>query len=177
MPVVAANNASDEGKKRANYICDGVADEIEIQAAINGSPYMLQGAFKGEQWLEDAKSYWTVHFRAIEERLLSALQYVQLDRRNRKTFSPVFASILKDMGSTFDSVLNALVRGAGVPPRRKYYDIRDYCDFLKREVVDVHRQSVHLRPLHPKGLVGPFEELRVKDGVPEWWNAYNKVKH
>jgi len=33
--VVAANNSTDRGKAQADYVCDGVNDQVEIQAAIN----------------------------------------------------------------------------------------------------------------------------------------------
>ena len=33
--VVAANNSSNEDKEIADYVCDGVNDEVEIQAALN----------------------------------------------------------------------------------------------------------------------------------------------
>ncbi len=49
--VVAASNASDESKTRADYICDGTADDVEIQAAIyslptvGGKVYLTEGTF------------------------------------------------------------------------------------------------------------------------------------
>ena len=36
--IVAASNASPRSKLGADYVCDGTADEVEIQAAINGLP-------------------------------------------------------------------------------------------------------------------------------------------
>lgn len=116
MTFVAASDASDEDKRRANYVCDGIADDVEIQAAIDGSPYMLQREFNDQQWFKEAQSYWKERFRGIEARLSAALGYVQLDRRNRGSFSLEFASILRDAGSVFGSVLDALVEGVGSPP-------------------------------------------------------------
>ena len=49
--VVAASDASDESKTRADYICDGTADDVEIQAAIyslptvGGKVYLTEGTF------------------------------------------------------------------------------------------------------------------------------------
>ncbi len=36
--VVAANNASAQSKLEADYVCDGIADDVEIQAAIEALP-------------------------------------------------------------------------------------------------------------------------------------------
>lgn len=36
--LVAASNAADATKRRAQYVCDGVADNLEIQAAIDALP-------------------------------------------------------------------------------------------------------------------------------------------
>jgi hypothetical protein len=49
-PVVAPNDASTAVKAVADYACDGTADEVELQAAINASPvggsvYLLPGTF------------------------------------------------------------------------------------------------------------------------------------
>ena len=49
--VVAASDASNESKARADYICDGTADDVEIQAAIDSLPavggkvYLTEGTF------------------------------------------------------------------------------------------------------------------------------------
>lgn len=33
--IIAASDASDEDKARADYICDGIDDQVELQAAID----------------------------------------------------------------------------------------------------------------------------------------------
>ncbi|MFC1950545.1 NosD domain-containing protein [Chloroflexota bacterium] len=49
--VVAASDSSDLGKKQADYVCDGVDDQVEIQAAIDalpadgGSVLLLEGLY------------------------------------------------------------------------------------------------------------------------------------
>jgi len=35
---VAASNASDKSKAQADYVCDGTADDVQIQAAIAALP-------------------------------------------------------------------------------------------------------------------------------------------
>lgn len=181
MPFVAASDARDEDRRRADYVCDGIADNFEIQAAINeltgGGLCILRDKFQGMKWFSDATSYWVSHFGPVEERLLEASRWVAVHRDNGKTYSTGLASILRDAGSIFDSVLRALVKGVGIPPRGRDHDIVEFCDFLRREAPDIHRRSVTIRPCLPAGVVVPFEELKAQDGVPAWWTAYNKVKH
>jgi hypothetical protein len=177
--LVAASDASAGSKKRADYICDGIADDVEIQAALEGGAGMLRERFEREDWFSRAQSYWLSQFSSVEGRLLSAFEYVELHPENRETFSREFASILRDAGSVFGSVADELVRGAGLTPRRKdgNYDFVDYRDFLRKEVPDLHRRTVDLRPVFPVSGVAPFEELQNEPGIPAWWHAYNSVKH
>jgi hypothetical protein len=178
--LVAASDATPGSKKRAGYICDGTADDVEIQAAIDGLPggggAVLRDRFQGEEWFSRAKSYWGSRFPSVEARLQTAFRYVELHRENGKTFSYEFSSILRDSGGIFASVADALVRGASAAPKRRY-DFPDYRDFLRKEDTDLHRRTVDLRAVFPASVVVPFEELQTKRGIPAWWNAYNKVKH
>jgi len=178
--LVAASDATAGSKKRADYVCDGAADDVEIQAAIDALPgdggTMLRDRFQGEEWFSRAKSYWLSRFASVEARLQTAFRYVELHRNNRNTFSYEFGSILRDSGGIFASVADALVRGASAAPKRRY-DFPDYRDFLRKEDPSLHRRSVDLRPVFPVSLVVPFEELQTERGIPAWWNAYNDVKH
>jgi hypothetical protein len=181
--LVAASDATPGSKKRANYICDGTADDVEIQAAIDGlsggGGAVLRDRFQGQEWFSRAQACWVSQFSSVEGRLLSAFEYVELHPENRSTFSREFAGILRDAGSIFGSVADELVRGAGLAPRRRdgNYDFVDYRDFLWKQVPDLHRRTVALRPVFPMSVVTPFEELQTEAGIPAWWNAYNKVKH
>lgn len=180
-PLVAANDASSESKARAAYVSNGIADDIEIQAAIKELPggglAMLRDKFQGKQWFSEATAYWASGFRPLVERLLEASRWVTFHRDNRDTDSVGLASVLKDAGGVFDSTLRALVKGAGIPPRGRDHDIVDFCNFLQREVPDIARRSVAIRTCLPAGVVVPLEELEAEGDVPAWWTAYNKVKH
>lgn len=180
---VAASDADAQTKKRADFVCDGIADDVEIQAAIDALPgeggtMLLRDKFQGQEWFSDAKSYWAAQFPSIEERLRAVSRCVALHRDNRETYSVELATLLKEAGSIFDSVLRALVKGAGsAPKRRDHHDIHDFCNFLRMEVPDIHKRSLAIRPCLPAGVVVPFKGLDAQDGVPGWWRAYNKVKH
>ncbi len=106
----------------------------------------------------------------------ATFRYVELHSENWNTFSYEFASILRDSGSVFSSVADALVRGASAAPRHEY-NFGDYRDFLRREVPDIGQRTVCVRPCFPAGIIVPFEELQTATGTLGWWDAYNKVKH
>ena len=137
---------------------------------------VLTNKFANQGWFQLAASYLSSRFPAVEERLQNALRYVDLHRDNRDTFSYEFASILRDSGSLFSSVADALLAGAKTTTGCRY-DFGDYRDFLLSEVPDIFKRTVTLRRCFPAGVVVPFEELWTGIGIPAWWNAYNQVKH
>ena len=179
--LVAASDSSAESKARAGYIGDGIADNIEIQAAIDGlSKVSLRDKFGHEEWFLRAASYWESRFRAVQGRLVATFRYVEFHAGNRDAFSYEFASILRDAGSIFGSVADAVTRGAGVASKRRRadeYSFPDYRHFLLGQDPDLPRRTVDLRPLFPASVVVPFEELTDRRGIPRWWDAYNGVKH
>lgn len=137
---------------------------------------VLKNKFANHGWFQLAASYLSSRFPSVEERLQTAFRYVELHRDNRNTYSYEFASILRDSGSLFSSVADALVAGAKGTTGRKY-DFGDYRDFLLSEVPDIFKRTVTLRCCFPVGVVVPFEELQTGTGTPSWWHAYNQVKH
>jgi len=60
--IVAASNASDESKQKADYVCDGTNDEVEIQQAIDDLPtqggmvFLTEGTFNISQYINLYKS-------------------------------------------------------------------------------------------------------------------------
>ena len=136
----------------------------------------LRNKFINQGWFQRAASYLSSRLPVVEKRLQDALRYVELHRDNRDTFSYEFASILRDSGSLFSSVADALLAGAKATTGRRY-DFGDYRDFLLGEVPDISRRTVTFRRCFPAGVVVPFEELQTGPGIPAWWSAYNQVKH
>lgn len=63
--IVAANDSSDSSKSRADYLCDGKNDEIEILQAFNdvgqgGFVLLMEGSFFCNRSLEPTKKYQTL---------------------------------------------------------------------------------------------------------------------
>jgi hypothetical protein len=176
MDIVVASSDSKDAHK-ADFRCNGVADNVEIQAAIDSlSSNTLKNKFGNEKWFGEPYTYLTQRYRAIEDRTANTFKFVALDRDNEKTFSYEFAGILKDSGSVFSSVMDNLVRNVTAKTKRRY-DFRDYRKFLIDEVSNIHLRVVAVNDLFPMIII-PFSALRdLKRGQPRWWRAYNVIKH
>ena len=59
-------------------------------------------------------------------RIVDTDRYVECDAANSTTYSYEFGSILRDIGSTFGSVLDNLVRNSKNEPSDKRYNMYDY---------------------------------------------------
>jgi len=131
--------------------------------------------FKDEIWFAKAWNYLSARRPVIQARLENTFRFVELHKANESTFSYEFASILRDAGSVFGSVLDALVKGHKGDPRLRT-NFKCYRELLITYDPDIPRRSVRIRALFPGGLVLPLTAL-AKDNLPSWWQAYNKVKH
>jgi hypothetical protein len=138
---------------------------------------LLWNQYKGQEWFELASGYCFHRFEIIESRFYEATRYVSINTENRATFSYEFASILRDCGSTFSSVMDAIVKGTGEVKPDIDTTIAHYRKFLYERIRDINRISLQIRPLFPKGMVLPFDGLNTIDDSPNWWDAYNNVKH
>ena len=129
-----------------------------------------------KRWYLEASEYLKHRRRFIQSRFLDCIRYVDLHSSNKNTFSYELAGVLKDCGSCFGSVLDAMVKGSRFTPKPKS-DIRDYRSFLLAQDPRIWRSSVHIRSRFPKGLILPLYSLKKGNASPRWWTAYNQVKH
>ena len=137
---------------------------------------ILWNKYKEQGWFESANQYCFHRFNIVESRLLTASRYVEINTHNRNTFSYEFASIIRDCGSIFTSTMDAFVKGTKATAKSETY-FSDYRNFLCREITNIDKISLQIRPCFPSGLIVPYEGLEIPTGVPIWWNAYNHVKH
>lgn len=136
----------------------------------------IKSKFSNQDWFQPAADYLLSRFSAVESRLETTFRYVELSSDNRNVFSYEFCSILRDSGSIFSSIIDALINGSSTTQNNKY-SFSHYRVFLLDVVPDIYKTTVCMRPCFPSGIIIPFEELKTNKGVPKWWSAYNKVKH
>lgn len=134
----------------------------------------LYPKFGKEAWYEGLYGYLSLRYFHIERRIIEASRYVEISAENKTTFSSEFASIIRDIGSTFGSLGDGLVKNTLVGPKREY-DIRDYLKFIVDEVKDAELIGVRLITPFTHHFVFPFENT--KSSTPAWWTAYNNLKH
>lgn len=128
-----------------------------------------------EEWYVQASEYLKERRAFIQKRFLECMRYVDVRSENSETFSYEFASILRDCGSVFSSVLHPMLKGSGFTSK-DVTTIADYRSFLTTQDKTVHLYSVHFRSRFPSGLILPLYSLK-NNKSPRWWDAYNEVKH
>jgi hypothetical protein len=154
-------------------------DDDEITRGYRSYLYCkaeLYDKYAKNQWFNEALGYLSVRYYPIEMRILETLRYVELAPQNSTTFSFEYGSIIRDIGSSFSSVLDKLVRNTIREPS-KIYDIRDYRKFLIRETEDIDSIAAKLITPFKRNLILPFANIRDKKARIKWWDAYNNLKH
>jgi hypothetical protein len=145
---------------------------------IDGQRNVVTGFFQDhheKEWYIQASEYLRERRTFVQQRFIECMRYVEVHYENRDAFSYEFAGILRDCGSVFSSVLDAMIRGSRFR-RKRNTDIRDYKAFLKAQDDRLYLYSVHFRSRFPGGLILPLYSLK-RTGNPGWWHAYNSVKH
>ncbi len=174
---VAAFDSPKSERESADFRCDGVSDDVEINVAIDlpGKLNLLKTKYGASRWFKETSDYLGQRYQQEEGRMEEAFKFVTLSRDNGSVYSYEFSSILRDTGSSIGSVLDMLIRNTTTKPR-KYYNFRDYCLFLSTNIPDIHLRSVSVNSLFPMVLI-PFSALGTTQPKPKWWLAYTKVKH
>lgn len=124
-----------------------------------------------QDWYGQIARHLNTSYETAAGRLLQSFQFVTPETDNRYCYSYTFSSILRDIGSTFDSVLRELIRDSGATNIAD--NILGHLDFLKSFQVDLEELSVGFD--YNFKTVLPFE--RSRNNPPSWWTAYNDVKH
>jgi hypothetical protein len=134
----------------------------------------LYSKFGKSPWYVGLYGYLSLRYFHIERRIIEASRYVEISSENKATFSSEFASIIRDIGSTFGSLGDGLVRNTLASQKREY-DIKDYLKFIVSEVKDAELIGARLITPFLHHFVFPFENIMNK--TPAWWTAYNNLKH
>lgn len=132
--------------------------------------YKLWQTYRDEEWYQSIASHLSLRYSAIERRMIETFDFVTPDGENKKIYSYVYASILRDVGSAFDSVVTKLIIRTGDAYEHNIYGNLEFLENLDPELP---YRTVLMR-LNMKTII-PFRKGR--DRLPNWWHAYNDVKH
>lgn len=150
-----------------------------LPAIIDGQRNVISGFYQDhheQAWYIQAFEYLVQRRGFVQKRFAECMQYVEVRAENCDAFSYQFASILRDSGSVFSSVLDAMIKGSGFVTRGQT-TIADYKSFLRAQDTTIYLASVHFRSRFPYGLILPLYSLKTRRTNPRWWLAYNNVKH
>jgi hypothetical protein len=145
---------------------------------------IIKEKFGKEPWYNDILSYLLQRYASIERRLIDTFRYVACHPENRNTFSYEYASILRDSGSVFSSVLDRLVRETTAVSEEP--DISDYKKWLLKldiprymsnRIDRIYSISVDINYPLEENVLLPFLQWKNEKGKLKWWEAYNNVKH
>ena len=113
------------------------------------------------------------YFLALEKDLENLSRYIEFCQSNFNCYSLEMARILLASSSEVDVVAKQLCKKLN--PASEANNIHQYRD----EIKIVYSQFPNFRVTVPRyGLdLAPWSNWNQDQGVPFWWNAYNKVKH
>lgn len=113
------------------------------------------------------------YFRTVESDLEKSLRYVECHTSNDGTYSLEFARIIMAACAEIDTVCKQLCRSI-VPDGRQPERLPDYSEVILARYSLLPDIGITI-PRYER-LVRPWQEWS-KDRSPEWWRAYNKIKH
>jgi len=134
----------------------------------------------------DGARLWRLQYLGIEEELERAFRYVTPCGENAKTFSFKFAEVIRGAGNAYEILcreLDGKLFGAGNDLNiYNYLALYIFLKLAPKRVVQA--LAVGTFPSHPE-VIQPFIKLvpwdrasPVLEGhVPDWWDAYRKIKH
>jgi acyl-homoserine lactone acylase PvdQ len=117
--------------------------------------------------------FWNYYLTLVKE-LAELSNYIEFDEANFETYSIELAKLLMAASSEVDVVLKQLC--ASLNNKKKHENINDYRKTIKASsfAKDFSNETVII-PLHGLTL-NPWTNWNGKEN-PDWWKAYNNVKH
>lgn len=122
---------------------------------------------------QETTNHWN-YFIALEDDLAKISRYIEFSEDNYKTYSIELAHLLLATASEIDVILKSLCNAKAPDDEHKSINqyretIRAKNQYLIQEYCTMPRFGLKFNPW----AVWQGKE----DTVPEWWTAYNKVKH
>ncbi len=121
---------------------------------------------------EFLKLFWK-HYQLIEEDLLDSDKYVSIDRDNSAVFSYHYLKSLITICCEIDSIAEVICNCNG---KKADFGIINKLRVLADCIPNFHNLRVITRKQYDSMNVVPFVKF-IDNNTPEWWRAYNSVKH
>lgn len=134
------------------------------------------------------------YYDELEKRLASLSHYVSFEKSNRLVYSNELLTLLQLIGSEVDVCGKAIAEVSDECPELDKCNIQKWGFYIHRVIPDMERMQVKTpieevyRPwakfrteqfVNNKGSIGfrYVTDSHPKAGAPDWWRAYNSVKH
>lgn len=119
-------------------------------------------------------NYWR-YFLSIEDDFIRATRYVELCEDNYETYSIEFTRLLTSICAEIEIVLKLLCKEESVDATQ--FNINDLhkCLYTK-QYSKLHENIISLLS-HNIEDIQPWKEWEDLSKNPEWWQAYNDIKH
>lgn len=123
-------------------------------------------------------------YRNLEKDFIDVTRYVALEKKNDEAYSERIAQLLQLTGSTVDSLFFEMRTSSSLAKQKGAADLQENPEpniGQYREVYEPIYQlsQVKLDARHGLtnyGTIKPFNPFLPKQ-YPEWWDAYNEIKH
>ena len=113
------------------------------------------------------------HFLSLEDDLILASRWIDFDQPNYDCYSIELARLLMSCSAEVDVIAKQICRK--VAPSARAASINSYRNVIVNEYPRLPDNEVYLFRF---GLtLTPWSNWNSADTPPEWWTAYNKVKH
>lgn len=120
---------------------------------------------------EFLKVYWK-QYQLMERDLIQTDDYVSIDKDNYDTFSNQYMKLLLVICSEMDSIAEVLCR---MQQDKAPFGIMHKLEALVKEHPNLNRHKVNTR--YPYGIKNITPMIKFPDSTPDWWQAYNDIKH
>lgn len=126
-------------------------------------------------------------YLSIEEEMIKSFQYVHPTVLNLQTTSARFATIIRETSNLYEILSRSIYQKLFIVPKKAVIHINNllalesYLDFSKGVLNSplLYSEFYKTDILHPyKSLVHWDRNSEIRNiHIPQWWNAYNKLKH
>lgn len=119
-------------------------------------------------------TYWH-YFLSLEQDFIKTSDYVEVCRGNYKTFSIRYLQLILSVGSEVDVVMKRFCKI--VDPKKVFKSSN--MDEYRNVIVGKYTKFSDMKiPIHryENMLISPWNEWE-KGANPDWWHAYNDLKH
>lgn len=130
----------------------------------------LEQKYQSFEWFNELAGYLQYRCLTILNRFWDTFRYVDPSPDNADVFSYEYASLLRDIGSVFGSVLDTMVRNT--EKTSDELSISDYRRFLNDNIENFDSVGVQFHLPFSSRYFFPFKQGRLV-----WWDGYNNVKH